>query len=262
LIVGVKDLDQRVDPAVDLRAEAGQDHALALLAGEAEIVNIRGAGEEAVDCGFQADFLSLLNVAVGLDFIDLAQIAHDEGPGVGDAILADQPGIMGSDRDVGGNGDLEAGDSRFLGRHGLFRVGRGDGIENGLGLDAGVAEQQFFRLVEVGAGEGHLDAGASLGAGGKQGVQTGRWQIGRLHLLGAGRWGQNDQAEQGQQGRRASPGTLITNLRSHVPPLLTRSSAEKRRDTRPRAGSVRRKLDPLRAGYIGGEGKAAFICAW
>src|SRR5206468_13103177 len=75
-------------------------------------------------------------------------------------------------------------------------------LENRLGLDRWVAEEQALRLLQVGAGEGDFHGRARPGAAGQDGQQPRAGQVAfRLGRLGPGRAGEKGD-QQGEPGRR------------------------------------------------------------
>ena len=136
---------------------------------------------------FERDFLRLVHVVVRLLLGRLGQVADDERARVADAVLADEAHVVAADRDGRGDGHLEL----RLHERRLSALRRLDGLRglrlgDSLRLDAGVVEEQLLRCAEVVAGEGDLDGGAGLSAGGADGEEARLRQAGAELLLGRG----------------------------------------------------------------------------
>ncbi len=178
--------------AVDARSRHVQQHALPLLAGEGEVIDIGRRIDRTIDHGIDRDLLRGADVVVRLLLLDFGKIAHGEGPRIAHAPFIDEADVVAADRHVRGDAHLELRHHARASRHALTRRRhrrcrllrfRRFRRHDRLGLQARMAENQALWFVHVGAGEGHLHRAARLRPAGKDGRQA-RLRQWRQVLLG------------------------------------------------------------------------------
>lgn len=148
-------LQGAVELAVEPPGPAVNDDALPLLGGEDVEIDIGAAVHLAIDDDGEAHPLRLAQLVVRLLFLNFRQIADDESAEIGQPQGSDDANVIGAERNVLGDGDLEF------------------AWPGGLGAKAGMAEVESGGIGQFAACDDAIGSGSLFAAAGEDTIEAG-----------------------------------------------------------------------------------------